>query len=80
VPAAPAAAQPHVPSVPARSPAAAQPQGRHKEKPEPPSVAITIGRVELRAPPQPAPRPAAPRWSGPAVSLDDYLHDRGARP
>ncbi|MEV7037721.1 hypothetical protein [Amycolatopsis sp. NPDC051061] len=42
-----------------------------------PTVHISIGRVEVKAAPQPAPRPAraeSPRR--PAVSLDDYLRNR----
>jgi hypothetical protein len=49
------------------------------EDDEPVPVRVTIGRVELRAAaPAPAPRPAAPQsgWSGPSLSLDDYLAQR----
>jgi len=45
-------------------------------KPAPPSVRVSIGRVEVRAvfasPPSPARRPAA----APAMALDDYLKQR----
>jgi hypothetical protein len=46
-----------------------------------PTVHVTIGRVEVRAIPPAAPLPAPVRRTGPAVSLEDYLHrrDRGPR-
>ncbi|HEX6938796.1 MAG TPA: hypothetical protein VF158_05250 [Longimicrobiales bacterium] len=38
-------------------------------------VHITIGRIEVRAvlPPEPAPPAAAPAWTAPVLSLDEYL-------
>lgn len=43
-----------------------------------PSVAISIGTVELRAA-APSPPPAAPARSAPRLSLDEYLRRRGER-
>ena len=37
---------------------------------------VTIGRVEVRAVPQPAPVPQAKRSAAPAMSLDNYLKQR----
>jgi hypothetical protein len=51
---------------------------RRAESTEPPTVHFTIGRVEVRAIPPAAPRPAPtppPRWT-PALSLDEYLKQR----
>jgi hypothetical protein len=44
-----------------------------------PAIHVTIGRVEVRATPQPAARPKTTPVSGPRVSLDDYLRLRGER-
>jgi hypothetical protein len=46
-----------------------------------PTIAVTIGRVDVRAvlePPTPA-RPPAPAPKPPVQSLDDYLGERGRR-
>jgi hypothetical protein len=64
------------PRLPPPSPAAVAPPTLKEAAP---SVAITIGRVELRAPPQTAtapPPPARPKWGGPALPLEDYLRGR----
>ncbi|HEX8556919.1 MAG TPA: hypothetical protein VF668_02395 [Pyrinomonadaceae bacterium] len=49
----------------------------------PPTIEVTIGRIEVRAvtPPAPAPPPARARREPPRMSLDEYLrgHD-GGRP
>ncbi|HEY5676906.1 MAG TPA: hypothetical protein VIR81_08975, partial [Myxococcales bacterium] len=60
------------PAAPRRAPAPAEPG---------PTVQVTIGRVEVRAVPPAAPSPAPVRRTGPAISLEDYLHrrDRGPR-
>lgn len=60
------------PAAPRRAPAPAEPG---------PTVQVTIGRVEVRAVPPAAPSPAPGRRTGPAISLEDYLHrrDRGPR-
>lgn len=42
----------------------------------PPTIHVTIGRVEVRATPQAA-RPPAPRPAAPRMSLEDYLRSRG---
>lgn len=42
----------------------------------PPTIRVTIGRIEVRAV-QPPPSPAKPRATQPAMSLDDYLRRRG---
>ncbi len=66
-------------------PAAASDVPRRAEPPPasgPPTIAITIGRVEVRAvqaPAQPRPRPAAP--PAPAISLEEYLRRQyGGKP
>lgn len=45
--------------------------------PAPPTIHVTIGRVEVRATPQATVRPPGPRPAGPRMSLDDYLRSRG---
>ena len=40
-------------------------------------VQVTIGRVEVRGAPAPAPRSAAARPREPRLGLDDYLRRRG---
>lgn len=43
----------------------------------PPTVQVTIGRIEVLATPAPdAPRPQTERASSPVMSLDQYLHQR----
>ena len=45
-----------------------------------PTIRVTIGRIEVRAAPPPAPqRPAAPAWTPPVMSLEDYLSREGRR-
>jgi hypothetical protein len=44
--------------------------------PEPPTIELTIGRIEVKAPPPPRPPPAAPPASRLAMSLSDYLQRR----
>jgi hypothetical protein len=68
-----------MPATPQQTDAAhALPQSREvveKTAPAPPSVQVTIGRIEIRAvsaPPQTAPAPRAP-----SMSLEDYLANRG---
>ena len=49
--------------------------------PQAPDVHITIGRVDVRAVPAPAPRPAAPPSRRQPLALDAYLSQRqGGRP
>ena len=48
-----------------------------KQPPAPPAIHVTIGRVEVRATPQPPARPKFARAAGPRVSLEDYLRSRG---
>jgi hypothetical protein len=43
-----------------------------------PVIAVTIGRIEVRAPAS-TPRAASPRVSSPAVPLEKYLRDRSGR-
>jgi hypothetical protein len=66
------------PVVPARQP---EPPVIDRIAAAPPSIAVTIGRVDVRAvlEPQPAARPAAPAPKPPTQSLDDYLSERGGR-
>jgi hypothetical protein len=53
------------------------PQGRTKERSSP-TVRVTIGRVEVRAiPPQPVVQPPPETRPEPALSLEDYLRQRG---
>jgi len=63
-------------SLPTRTPAP-QPQ-----QPERPIVHVTIGRIEVRAstpPPAPQPQPqAAPAWTPPVLTLDEYLKRGGS--
>jgi hypothetical protein len=42
----------------------------------PPTIRVTIGRVEVRAVMPPAPEPAPPPRHAPRLSLDDYLKQR----
>ena len=42
----------------------------------PPTIRVTIGRVEVRAVMPPAPEPAPPTRHAPQLSLDDYLKQR----
>ncbi|HEX2205656.1 MAG TPA: hypothetical protein VHG91_20255 [Longimicrobium sp.] len=45
-----------------------------------PVVRVTIGRIEVRAAPPPAPqRPAAPAWTPPVMTLEEYLAREGRR-
>lgn len=56
-------------------PAAAPRQVAEAPPAAPPTIQVTIGRIEVRAAPAPpAARPATP--AGPALSLDDYLRQR----
>lgn len=68
--------QPHV-TVYREPPASMPAEGIARPEPAP-TIKITIGRVDVRAmmPAAPAPRPAPARPS-PALSLDDYLKQRG---
>lgn len=42
-----------------------------------PTIQVTIGRIEVRATPPPTPSPAKARPPLPAMSLDEYLRQRG---
>jgi len=67
------AIQPIAPSITPAQPAGARPARATPASERPPSIQVTIGRVEIRATvpaPGAAPAPAAAR---PRVSLDDYL-------
>jgi hypothetical protein len=46
-------------------------------QPTPPTIHVTIGRVEVRATPQATARPLAARPTTPRMSLEDYLRSRG---
>ena len=47
------------------------------ERAEPePTIEITIGRIEVKAPPQPPAPPARPARPGPRISLNEYLRRR----
>ena len=48
--------------------------------PEPPSIHVTIGRVEVRAVPADAPAARRPAAQAERMSLDDYLKRRAERP
>ncbi len=52
--------------------------------PEPPIIRVSIGRIEVRAnvpePPRPRPLPGQSARRQPALSLSDYLKQRGGRP
>lgn len=50
---------------------------RALQTPSPPTIHVTIGRVEVRATPQTTTRPPAARPAAPRTSLDDYLRSRG---
>jgi hypothetical protein len=45
--------------------------------PAPPTIHVTIGRVEVRATPQATAAKPVARPAGPRLSLDDYLRSRG---
>jgi len=47
-----------------------------KNPPVPPSITITIGRIEVRATPPPPARSQPARASAPITSLDEYLRQR----
>jgi len=73
---APVVARPQVTHVPRAEPAAPP---ATKEAPAPeaaPTIQVTIGRVEVRATPPPAPAPQRPRAKPPVMSLDEYLRQR----
>ena len=63
---------------PVSQPNADQAAERRHSQPEPPTIQVTIGRIEVRAtpPPQPLAPPPAPPRARPALSLDDYLAKR----
>src|SRR5262249_1399087 len=46
-----------------------------KETHTPPTIQVTIGRIEGRGPPPPAPSRAS-RAAAPKLNLEDYLRDR----
>jgi hypothetical protein len=46
-------------------------------RPPPPTIHVTIGRVEVRAMPRPSDRRQAAPPKGPKLSLEDYLRSRG---
>lgn len=58
--------EPEVPAVPGPA---------ETPKPEP-AIQVTIGRVEVRAMPAPAPPPQRRRPAAPMMSLEEYLHRR----
>lgn len=48
------------------------------DTPQPlPTIQVTIGRIEVRATPPPAPSPAKSRPASPTMSLEEYLRQRG---
>jgi len=56
--------------------------GAEKQTPTPPTIRVSIGRVEIRAEIPAEPRPPAPRQPErprPPLSLADYLRNRGRR-
>lgn len=60
------------PTLPARPPTA-----RRQTEPAGPDVHISIGRVEIKAVPGPAPAPRPERPRRPVLGLDEYLKERG---
>jgi hypothetical protein len=64
-----------------RAPAWTTRASGRRATPSPPTIQVTIGRVEVRAvqPPSPAPAPP-PAAEPPALTLDDYLvaRDKGS--
>lgn len=50
---------------------------RALKQPTPPTIHVTIGRVEVRATPHATGQPQAARPAGPKMSLEDYLRSRG---
>jgi hypothetical protein len=50
---------------------------RNGFRPPPPTIRVTIGRVEVRATPRPSERHQTAPLKGPKLSLDDYLRSRG---
>src|ERR1017187_4208599 len=65
--------QPAVRPAPAPRPLPAIVQ---RERPSPPTIQVTIGRIEVRASSAPAVASRAARPSGPKLDLDDYLKAR----
>lgn len=72
------------PALPAVEPGESTPEIRERlvfareRAATPPTVHISIGRVELRAAAT-APRPSAPQLARPKQTLDDYLRERSQR-
>jgi hypothetical protein len=60
------------PTLPPRPPTA-----RRQTEPAGPDVHISIGRVEIKAVPGPAPAPRPERPRRPVLGLDEYLKERG---
>jgi hypothetical protein len=67
--------QPHVTPAPRAEPAGPALAGRAATPKPAPTIQVTIGRIEVRAVPPPAPPPKQ-RSAPPVMSLDDYLRQR----
>jgi hypothetical protein len=63
----------------AASPPSGTPHGDGGTPAEAPSIHVTIGRVEVRATPSPAARPARRRQAPGAITLDEYLRRQDER-
>ncbi|HYN19682.1 MAG TPA: hypothetical protein VE078_01890 [Thermoanaerobaculia bacterium] len=50
--------------------------GKAGEDESGPTIHVTIGRIEVKAPPHPAPPPARPARQRPRVTLSEYLRRR----
>ena len=60
-------------------PAISRPQHANAREaaPAPPTIHVTIGRIEVRATPAATPPPRDARRAGPKLNLEDYLRTRG---
>lgn len=73
---APVVARPQVTHAPPAEQAAPPATKEASTQAAAPTIQVTIGRVEVRATPLPAPAPKRPRAKPPVMSLDEYLRQR----